>query len=67
MDLIECFRQTNGDAQESCQIGRLPRVPLKNLRGRGFASSSAPRINRTCDADDAPGRGAGCAFSLVSL
>jgi hypothetical protein len=30
MDLAECFRQTNGDAQKACQIERLPQVPLKN-------------------------------------
>jgi hypothetical protein len=31
MDLAECFRQTNGDAQKARQIERLPLVPLKNL------------------------------------
>jgi hypothetical protein len=30
MDLPECSRQTNGDAQEARQIQRLPLVPLKN-------------------------------------
>ena len=30
MDLAECCRQANGDAQEASQIERLPLVPLKN-------------------------------------
>ena len=30
MDLAECFRQANGDAQEASQIERLPLIPLKN-------------------------------------
>jgi hypothetical protein len=30
MDLAECRRQANGDAQQASQIERLPLVPLKN-------------------------------------
>jgi len=30
MDLPECFRQTNSDAQEARHTDRLPLVPLKN-------------------------------------
>jgi hypothetical protein len=30
MDLTECHRQANGDAQEARQLERLPMVPLKN-------------------------------------
>src|SRR5258708_38015054 len=30
MDLAECCRQANGDAQEASQVERLPLVPLKN-------------------------------------
>jgi hypothetical protein len=30
MDLAECCRQANGDAQEASQLDRLPLVPLKN-------------------------------------
>jgi hypothetical protein len=31
MDLADCCRQANGDAQEARQIERSPLVPLKNL------------------------------------
>jgi hypothetical protein len=30
MDLAECCRQANGDAQEASQVERLPLVPFKN-------------------------------------
>jgi hypothetical protein len=30
MDLAECCRQANGDAQEACHIQWLPLVPLKD-------------------------------------
>jgi hypothetical protein len=30
MDLAECGRQANGDAQEASQVERLPLVPFKN-------------------------------------
>ncbi len=31
MDLAECCRQANGDAQEASQVERLPVVSLKNM------------------------------------
>jgi hypothetical protein len=30
MDLAECFREANGDAQEASQVERFPLVPFKN-------------------------------------
>src|SRR6266481_6560302 len=30
VDLAECLRQTNGDAQKARQIERLPLIPFKN-------------------------------------
>src|SRR5260370_38781488 len=34
VDLAECCRQANGDAQNASQIERLPLVPLKNTTQR---------------------------------